>query len=249
MWTQGCRCSSGDGCTPTNPWMDDEPDSAAPPSQELDRGRPGASLAREYRRRKTNREDRIRRIHPRIGGILLALGSEPQHQRAFDQGNLAEEAVAEALEQRTAASGVVLLHNRRWPGGHGDIDHVAIGSTGVFVIDTKDVKGRVQIARPLLGKPKLLVDGRDRSRFLDGLSRQVAAVRTALDRSERTDVRVQGALCFTQAHLPLLRTQAIQGHLLIYRKALSKRLNADGPLGQAGVDELARVLADQFPPA
>lgn len=152
-----------------------------------------------------------------------------------------------ALEQRTAASGVILLHNRRLPGGHGDIDHVAIGPAGVFVIDTKDVKGRVQIARPLLGKPRLLVDGRDRSRFLDGLSRQVAAVRTALDRTARTDVRVQGALCFTRAHLPLLRTQAIQGHLLIYRKALSKRLNADGPLGQADVHELAHALADQFP--
>jgi hypothetical protein len=44
-------------------------------------------------------------------------------------------------------------------------------------------------------------------------------------------VPVQGVLCFTAAaDLPVLGKLTIRGHLLLYRKALSKRLNAEGPL-------------------
>lgn len=41
----------------------------------------------------------------------------------------------------------------------------------------------------------------------------------------------------------------IRGHALLYRKALAKRLNADGPLDGAGIDAVARSLAAAFPAA
>jgi hypothetical protein len=63
------------------------------------------------------------------------------------------------------------------------------------------------------------------------------------------DAQVHGVLCFTQADLRLLGTLMMRGHLLLYRKGLAKRLNADGPLRPAAVDELARSLANQFPAA
>jgi hypothetical protein len=71
------------------------------------------------------------------------------------------------------------LHNRRMPRGRGDIDHIAVTPSGVFVIDTKDWGGTVRVASPLLGTPQLLVGGRDRTKLVDGLDRQVAAVRAA----------------------------------------------------------------------
>ena len=74
----------------------------------------------------------------------------------------------------------MILHNRRMPGDQGDIDHIAIAPTGVFVIDAKAIQGGVEICRPWFGQPKLLVGGRDRTRFIDGLGRQVAAVHKAL---------------------------------------------------------------------
>jgi Nuclease-related domain len=215
----------------------------------LDRGRPGDSIAREHERRRRNREARTREAHPRIGGLLLALGKPPQHETAFHRGFLGEEAVAASLEQRTADGPAILLHNRRMSGGRGDIDHVAIAPTGVFVIDTKAVKGKVHVARPLFGAEKLTVSGRDRTKLIDGLDRQVDAVRAALDRNGRPDVPVQGALCFTRADLPLLGTLKMRGHLLLYRKALAKKLNADGPLGPPAIDTLARALAAALPPA
>jgi hypothetical protein len=135
------------------------------------------------------------------------------------------------------------------PGGHGDIDHIAISPTGIYVIDTKDLKGKVKIARPLLGKSKLLINGRDHTAFLDGLDRQIAAVRTALAYSQQPDIPIQGAICFTKADLPFLRTQKMRGHLLIYSRALGKRLNGAGQIASPILGELARTLANALPAA
>jgi hypothetical protein len=135
------------------------------------------------------------------------------------------------------------------PSGRGDIDHVAIAPTGVWVIDTKDWKGKVQIDSPWFGAPRLLIRGRDCAKLIDGLERQIAAVRTALEGSGCDETTVRGALCFTKADLPLLRTQTFRGHLLLYRKALAKQLNADGPLSSVRIEQLARHLATLLPPA
>jgi hypothetical protein len=56
------------------------------------------------------------------------------------------------------------------------------------------------------------------------------------------------ALCFTTADLPL-GTLKMRGHLLLYRKALAKRLDADGPLQLAAIDTLAHTLVVALPPA
>jgi len=91
------------------------------------------------------------------------------------------------------------------PGSHGDIDHIAISPTGIYVIDTKDHKGKIKIARPLLGKSKLLINGRDHTQFLDGLDRQIAAVRTSLAGTQHADIPIHGALCFTKVIMAGLR--------------------------------------------
>lgn len=238
----------------------------------LDCGQPGRSLDRESERRRSNRERRTREAHPHIGGLLLALREAPQHELAFRQGAAGERAVAEALAKRTSDRPVVILHNRRMTGGLGDIDHIAIAPTGVYVIDTKNWAGRVEIKTPWFGEPKLLIGGRDCTRLIDGLERQLAAVGAALDSGGQTAIppgrhprgvrhpvgdrdlpvafpRLQGVLCFTRADLPFLRPQKLRGHLLLYRRALIRRLNAAGPLDQPLVEQLGRQLAAALPPA
>jgi hypothetical protein len=44
---------------------------------------------------------------------------------------------------------------------------------------------------------------------------------------------VRRVLCLTAAELPLLGTLKIRRHILAHRKALAKRLNAEGSLGSA----------------
>jgi hypothetical protein len=225
-----------------------EPEPSAT-SSEFDRGRPGASVSREYRRRKSSRETRTRASHPHIGGLLLALSGSPRHESAFHQGELGERAVAESLERRTARGPAIILHDRRMPRGRGNIDHLAIAPAGVFVIDAKNIRGKVRVANPLFGNQRLLISGRDRTRLIDGLDRQVAAVRTALAANGEAGVPVQGVLCFTTADLPLLGTLKMRGHLMLHRRALAKRLNASGPLDALAIETLARALAGALAPA
>jgi nuclease-like protein len=235
----GAGCAQPIGTTPPQP--------SQPP--ELDRGTPGASAAREHERRRRNREARIRRRHPLIGGLLLAIGGAPAHETAWATGGSGEQAVARGLERRVASGPAILLHDRRMPGRCGNIDHLAIAPRAVFVIDTKAIRGRVRVSRPLFGRAKLLVRGRDRTQLVNALDRQVAAVRNALARSGRGDVPVQGAFCFTKAELPLFGSSEIRGHRLCSERSLARRLNAKGTLGDEAIDALARSLASAFPPA
>jgi hypothetical protein len=212
-------------------------------------GEAGSSLVREHERRKRKREQRTREAHPCIGGLLLAIQTAPQHESALRQGAMAERAVAASLATRIDSDRVITLHNRRMHSGRGDIDHVAIAQTGVWVIDTKDWKGKLEVSSPLFRESRLLIRGRDCTKLIDGLERQLAAVRDALDRGGYEEITVRGALCFTKADLPLLRTQTFRGHLLLYRRALAKHLNAEGPLPAASVTQVAQHLATLLPPA
>jgi hypothetical protein len=157
--------------------------------------------------------------------------------------------VAASLEAGTEGGPAIALHKRRMQNGRGDIDHIAIAPTGIYVIDTKDWKGKVEIVRPWFGAPKLLINRRDCTKLLDGLERQIAAVRAVLDREGGGATPTQGALCFTRADLPWLQTQELRGHLLLYGKALAKRLNAEGPLDAVEIERVARELAAALPAA
>ena len=192
---------------------------------------------------------RTRAAHPLIGGLLLTLGGTPRHESAFHSGERGEQAVAASLEQRTARGPAIVLHDRRMPCGRGNIDHLAVAPSGVYVIDAKNIRGKVRVANPLFGGQRLMINGRDRSALIDGLDRQVHAVRGVLAAGGRAEVPVQGVLCFTTADLPLLGTLNMRGHLLLYRRALGRRLNASGPLGHPAIETLARLLVDALPSA
>lgn len=78
------------------------------------------------------------------------------------------------------------------PGGRGNIDHIVIGSFGVTVIDVKRYRGRISVERRggLLGArtEHLVVRGRDRTKLIDGLLRQAAAVREVLAGQSKGDI-------------------------------------------------------------
>lgn len=210
-------------------------------------GTAGASARREHERRKARREKAVRDKHPRIGGLLLALLEPPAHERRWAHGAGGEELVAEALESR-CRSEVAVLHDRRVPGTRANIDHIAVAPSGVWVIDTKRYKGRLEVAKPMFGAAKLKVGGRDQTRLVASLSKQVQLVEPVVY-SAVPAAAVRGALCFVQGDLPLLGTLTIDGYPLLHRRSLPKRLNADGPLTIEAIAELTEALARAFPPA
>ena len=214
---------------------------------DLEFGVAGASARREEARRRANRERRTRQRHPIIGGALLAVRDAPPHERVWGTGGSGEEATAAYLAKR--CPGALVLHDRRIPGRRANIDHVVVCPSGVYVIDSKRYKNRkVRVATPLIGAARLTIDGRDRSKLVEGLARQVEVVAEFVARVEPA-VPVHGAFCFIDADLPLIGTPRISSFEVLTRRRLAKRINRDGPLPDDRIRAVAVELAHQLPSA
>ncbi|WZH51568.1 MAG: nuclease-related domain-containing protein [Nocardioides alkalitolerans] len=169
----------------------------------VDPGTAGASARREHERRRDRRERRVREKHPRIGGFLLAVTDDPASTRSWETGAAGEERLGVRLDG-IASEAVRVLHDRRIPGSRANIDHLVVTAGGVWVVDAKRYAGRptLRIEGGLL-RPrveKLVVAGRDRTKLVDGVLRQVEVVTDVL--GDATPVR--GALCFVEADWPLI---------------------------------------------
>lgn len=124
---------------------------------------------------------------------------------------------------------VQVLHDRRVPRSRANIDHIAVGPSGVWAIDAKRYDGKAEIRQPLFGEPKLFIKGRDQSKLMEGLARQVELVRATLANIS-PEVPIHGALCFVDTDLPMLGTLRFKDYPLLYPRRLAKLINANGPL-------------------
>jgi len=93
----------------------------------------------------------------------------------------------------------------------------------------------------------LHIGGRDQSRLLDGLARQVDAV-TAQLVAVGAEVPVRGALCFVGTELPWFG-ESIGGVPLVGRRGLAKLLSRAGNLAPADREAVARCLSERLPAA
>ena len=119
--------------------------------REIDLGTAGASARREYERRRGKREAATRERHPHIGNLLLRLQSPPAGEVAWNTGAGGEEALGAHLAKR--CPDVIVLHDRRIPRSRANIDHLAVAPSGVYVIDAKRYKGKIEVRKPFFGEP------------------------------------------------------------------------------------------------
>jgi hypothetical protein len=219
-----------------------------------DDAKAGQSAEREYARRRYTRQARIKARYGPVGSIVAALAGEPRNVQAWRQGAEGEAATARALAIRLTRSDVIVLHDRRMGGrSRANIDHIAIGPTGVTVIDTKSSRGRVQLATAgiINRREQLLVNGRDRTSQLDSLQRQMGRVARVLVDNGAGDVSVFGALCFPFMRREWLHySRAHDGLMTVDDPAhIAKQLKRSGPISVAEIDWLADVLGAALPPA
>lgn len=209
----------------------------------------GGSAQREYERRKTRREERVRAKHPKIGGLILALSDEPQSTNAWASGAKREAALGARLDKHSSEA-IAVLHDRRIRGTKANIDHMVVTAGGVFVVDAKRYVGkrpdlRIEggILRPRV--ERLIVGGSDRTKLVDGVLGQVERVRAALA-DEMIDV--SGVLCFIDADWPLVGGAfSIRGVRVVWPKRLSKIL--DEATGDVDVTAVRDQIVAAFPPA
>jgi hypothetical protein len=219
----------------------------------------GGSARSEAMRRRAAQEERLQRERehaPVIARIGQALWPEPDAGGSWAKGAVGEEAFGAALDKMTAdaSSPLLLLHDRRVPASRANIDHLAVTPTGVWVIDAKRYAGRVTtVDRGTWRRAdtRLLVNGRDRTKLVDGVISQAARVGDALAHAGLDHpVPVHGALCFVDADRAMFaKPKVIRGVTVSWGKALRARLVAAGPIGCAQRTAIHHALARSFPPA
>ncbi len=219
----------------------------------VDSGVAGASALREYERRKTKRETRIREAHPKLGGLLLALSDDPQSTRAWQTGARGEVVLGRRLDS-LRERGIHVLHDRRIQGTKANIDHIVVSPRGVFVIDAKKYSGtpslRVEggLFRPRV--ESLIIGSRDRTPLVHGVLKQVRLVADALSQAGLGEISSYGMMCFVDADWPLLGGNfTISGVEVLWPRKAVERITGPGTLSATDVDAAARILAARFPSA
>lgn len=227
------------------PRVETEP-TTVEPSSDPDTGVAGSSARREYERRKAKDEERLRQKWGKLGGIAVALSDEKQSTKAWSTGAVGEERLGARLDSLVSES-VAVLHDRRIPGTKANIDHIAITTAGIWVIDAKLYKGKPElrveggILRPKV--ERLLVGRRDCTKLVDGVLKQVDLVRSLVG-----DVPVTGALCFVEADWPLIGGAFItRGVHVLWPKRLAKLLAEES--GTVDVADIVKAIAAEFKPA
>jgi len=214
-------------------------------------GTAGGSARREFEKRKDKRETRIREQHPHLGGVILALTDEPQRTRAWGTGAEGEVVLGRRLD---AAVGVRVLHDRRIPGSKANIDHLAIGPRGVFVIDAKHYKGgpTLRTSGGLFSPrvEKLMIGSRDHTSLVAGVHKQVRLVGAALESAGLAHIPTFGMLCFVDAEWPLLGAAfVIDSVEVLWPRRVVSRVTSAGSFGGDEIEAVFRALAMAFPPA
>lgn len=225
---------------------------APPPVTDRDRGTAGASAQQEYDRRRARREERVRAAHPHLGGLVLAFSDEPATTTAWAAGAEGERRVGACLDG-LAGRGVVVLHDRRVPRSRANLDHVAVGPSGVFVVDAKRYCGRV--ARRDVGgwfrrDVRLYVGRRDCSKLVASSVRQAVAVRERLAGCQAAEgVPVVAVLCFVDAEWALFaKPFTLDAVHVAWPDATADLVARPGPLPPERVDAVAAAVAAAFPP-
>lgn len=197
------------------------------------------ALARE----RPAREERDRRAPNRLGGLILAFSEDHlPHRRSGDDGRTPR---LDGLAQ----DGVAVLRDRCVPGTRTTVDHLAIGPSGVFVIDAQHFSGR--IARRDVGgwfrrDVRVFVGHRDCSTMVTSAARQAELVRAALaTQPAARGVPVLPVLCFVGAESGRADRSIVVGdvHVACDRRTyqLVGRRGALAPDAVAAVEAAAAV--------
>jgi hypothetical protein len=208
----------------------------------------GGSAQREYEKRHQRREMRIDQKWGRLAGVIKFLSDDPQNITAWARGSDGERRLAARLT-RDVGDRAIVLNDRKVPKTRGNIDHIVIAASGVWVIDAKNYKGAVE-RRDVGGwfnvENRLYVNRRDQSKLVRGLGWQITAVRAALS---DTAIPVTGVLCFTDAEWGFFaKPFTIDGVKVTWAKSLVEMITEAGPLKSADVSRVAERLSVALPP-
>jgi hypothetical protein len=213
------------------------------------------AMADRHRSEREAKTNAIKTAHPILGRLALAIDPLPDRGKPWEKGAIGEERFGTKLDElsRARAGKVLVLHDRRIPRTTANIDHIAVTPSGVWVIDAKRYTGKVDYVNKggwFTNDFRLTVGGRDRTKVVLQVHKQLERMTAAMASSPYADVALHGALCFVDAEWGLFaKAFSIRNVHVTWGKELCERLVADGPIDEGAREAIHRHIAASFPPA
>ncbi|MFD0887865.1 nuclease-related domain-containing protein, partial [Streptosporangium algeriense] len=165
--------------------------------------------------------------------------------RTWRKGAIGERRTARLLRP-LERRGYTVLHDRALPHGRANVDHLVIGATGVFVVDSKNWAKERRLTR----RGRYVRVGRSSG---DQLVRAVVyerqAVAAALAQSLGRPVEVTPVLAIHGTRMPLLRVTKVEGVPLLQAPQVRGWIGRQpARLSAAEVAQLAAVADRVLPP-
>ena len=223
----------------------------APPVP-IDRGVGGISAQKEYDRRSAKHEKKIEEKWGtgRIGKVAKFFADEPQSTTSWAKGADGEVRLASRLD-RDLTGFATVLHDRKVPKTRGNIDHLVVGPSGVWIIDAKKFSGRVE-CRDVGGRrnpeKRLYVANRNQTKLVAGMGWQAVAVQLAIGSIGFGDVPIHRCICFVNPEWGVFaKSFTIDDVWIGLPKMLVKAIQAAPVLDPAAVTTLSHHLSSWFP--
>jgi len=192
---------------------------------------PGRSAAAERARslREAEEHDKAAaRARRRAAGFGVAARTEPQTARALESLN---------------GQGYLLMHDRHWPGTRSsNLDHIAVGPGGVFIIDTKCWRGPIRIVNGSLFNDDECMDEE-----VDKVRRQVEALEGVLSEVGLAPLEVVPVMAF--AGRAVVRQSIGRVHLVSPPTLQQLVVGRGGRLDGTQIDAVVQTLERECPPA
>lgn len=241
IWCLGCQGAKGPAEAVGGPPQ------RAPEPPPMDVGEAGRSAQEKFDRLHAAREQRIDETWGRLSGAVKFLTSDPQSTNAWAKGAEGERRVASHL-QRVIGERAIFLHDRRIPGSRANIDLLVVAPSGVWIVDAKYWSGRVEhrdVGGWFSTDLRLYVGGRDRSKVVVGMERQVSAVSQAL---ADPDIPILPALCFVEAEWGwFAKPFRFKGVWVTWAQRLTEMIAEPGPLAPDAMTAVAARLSAKLP--
>ena len=170
-------------------------------------------------------------------GLAVAMYAGERRTAAYFKGALGEEEVARALHR--LPSGYTVFHGLLPRGAKTDLDHVVVGPTGIFVVETKNWAGAITV-----NGQEVLYNGQRPDRApLEQVKEAAGCLHRALTNGVSQAWSVRAVICFAGGNLPS-GVQGVAGVMLCGPNDLPGLLAEGGGdvLGAAEVNELVEVL-------
>ncbi len=225
---------------------------ALPPPSPIDHGIGGSSARKEYERRSARHNKRIEEKWGtgRVGKVAKFFAPEPQSIAAWAKGADGEGKIAKRLD-RDLGSIATMLHDRKVPNTRGNIDHLVVAPTGIWIIDAKNYSGKVEcrdVGNWRSDEQRLYVGGRNQTTLVRSMEWQADAVQASIDAIGLGAVPMHRYVCFTDAEWGFFaKPFRIGGVWVGWPKALVESVQGPAILDDGLVTTLAHQLSAWFP--